>query len=106
MNLMNNWILSGRKIDILSSNADEMAIGAAMALKSNGIKIGKDILVGGTDGGPNGLQSIKSGLLSVTVFQDAKAQAYQAVDMAASVARGEKVQDEVMIPFRLVTPEN
>ncbi|WP_455818939.1 sugar ABC transporter substrate-binding protein [Pseudomonas cerasi] len=106
MNLMNNWILSGRKIDILSSNADEMAIGAAMALKSNNIKIGKDILVGGTDGGPNGLQAIKSGLLTVTVFQDAKAQAYQAVDMASGVAKGEKVPDEVMIPFQLVTPEN
>lgn len=106
MNLMNNWILSGDKIDILSANADEMAIGAAMAIKSNGIKIGKDILVGGTDGGPNGLQAIKTGLLTVTVFQDAKSQAYGAVDMAEKAAKGEKVQDIDFIPFQLVTPQN
>jgi ribose transport system substrate-binding protein/inositol transport system substrate-binding protein len=106
MNLMNNWILAGDKIDILSANADEMAIGAAMAIKSNGMKIGKDILVGGTDGGPNGLQSIKTGLLTVTVFQDAKSQAYGAVDMAAKAAKGEQMKDINFIPFQLVTPQN
>jgi ribose transport system substrate-binding protein/inositol transport system substrate-binding protein len=106
MNLMNNWILSGDKIDILSANADEMAIGAAMAIKSNGIKIGKDILVGGTDGGPNGLQAIKTGLLTVTVFQDAKSQAFGAVDMAEKAAKGEKLEDIKFIPFQLVTPQN
>lgn len=106
MNLMNNWILSGDKIDILSANADEMAIGAAMAIKSNGMKVGKDILVGGTDGGPNGLQSIKSGLLTVTVFQDAKSQAYGAVDMAEKTAKGEAPKDINFIPFKLVTPQN
>jgi len=106
MNLMNNWILTGQKIDILSANADEMAIGAAMAIKSNGLNIGKDILVGGTDGGPNGLQAIKSGMLTVTVFQDAKTQAFGAVDMAEKAAKGEKLQDINFIPFRLVTPQN
>ena len=106
MNLMNNWILTGQKIDILSANADEMAIGAAMAIKSNGLNIGKDILVGGTDGGPNGLQAIKSGMLTVTVFQDAKTQAFGAVDMAEKAAKGEKLQDINFIPFQLVTPQN
>ncbi|PRD16509.1 substrate-binding domain-containing protein [Pantoea coffeiphila] len=106
MNLMNNWLLAGDKIDILSANADEMAIGAAMAIKSNGLKPGKDILVGGTDGGPNGLQAIKTGLLSVTVFQDAKSQAYGAVDMAETAAKGGKVEDIKFIPFQQVTPQN
>ncbi|PGE69942.1 rhizopine-binding protein, partial [Bacillus toyonensis] len=31
IDLMNNWIVSGRKIDAVAANADEMAIGAAMA---------------------------------------------------------------------------
>ncbi|MBK0031367.1 substrate-binding domain-containing protein [Erwinia sp. S43] len=106
MNLMNNWLLAGDKIDILSANADEMAIGAAMAIKSNGLKPGKDILVGGTDGGPNGLQAIKTGLLTVTVFQDAKSQAYGAVDMAETAAKGGKVEDIKFIPFQQVTPQN
>ncbi|GLR09622.1 rhizopine-binding protein [Mixta theicola] len=106
MNLMNNWILAGDKIDILSANGDEMAIGAAMAIKSNGLKIGQDILVGGTDGGPNGLQAIKAGMMTDTVFQDAKSQAYGAVDMADKAAKGESVQAINFIPFQLVTPEN
>ncbi|QUG75323.1 substrate-binding domain-containing protein [Erwinia sp. E602] len=106
LNLMNNWILAGEKIDILSANADEMAIGAAMAIKSNGLKVGKDILVGGTDGGPNGLQAIKTGMLTVTVFQDAKSQAYGAVDMAEQAAKGKAIKDINFIPFQLVTPEN
>ncbi|HDT5989446.1 TPA: substrate-binding domain-containing protein [Raoultella planticola] len=106
MNLMNNWILTGEKIDILSANADEMAIGAAMAIKSNGMKVGKDILVGGTDGGNNGLQAMKTGMMTVTVFQDAKAQAFGAVDMAEKISKGEKVKDIEFIPFQLITPEN
>ncbi|GLR09621.1 rhizopine-binding protein [Mixta theicola] len=106
MNLMNNWILAGDKIDILSANSDEMAIGAAMAIKSNGMKVGKDVLVGGTDGGPNGLQAIKTGLMTATVFQDAKSQAYGAVDMAVKAAKGESVQAINFIPFQLITPEN
>jgi len=106
MNLMNNWILAGDKIDILSANADEMAIGAAMAIKSNGMQVGQDILVGGTDGGPNGLQAIKAGMLTVTVFQDAKSQAYGVVDMAEQAAKGEKIQDINFIPFQQVTPKN
>ncbi|NIY49881.1 substrate-binding domain-containing protein [Cedecea colo] len=106
MNLMNNWILAGDKIDILSANSDEMAIGAAMAIKSNGMKVGKDVLVGGTDGGPNGLQAIKTGMMTATVFQDAKSQGYGAVDMAVKAAKGESLQDVNFIPFQLITPKN
>ena len=83
-----------------------MAIGAAMAIKSNGMKVGKDILVGGTDGGNNGLQAMKTGMMTVTVFQDAKAQAFGAVDMAEKISKGEKVKDIEFIPFQLITPEN
>ncbi len=40
MDLMNNWIVSGKKIDAVAANADEMAIGAAMAIKQAGMQPG------------------------------------------------------------------
>jgi len=45
-------------------------------------------------------------MLTVTVFQDAKTQAFGAVDMAEKAAKGEKLQDINFIPFQLVTPQN
>ncbi|MFF7709566.1 substrate-binding domain-containing protein [Pseudomonas sp. NPDC007930] len=106
MDLMNNWLTSDKKINAVAANADEMAIGAAMAIKQSGLTPGKDILVGGSDGGPDGLAAIKSGLLAVTAFQDNKGQAEGAVDMAMKMAKKEKVEQEVTIPYRLITPDN
>ena len=45
IDLMSNWIVSGRKIDAVAANADEMAIGAAMAISQAGMQPGKDIPV-------------------------------------------------------------
>ena len=36
MDLMNNWLLAGTKIDAVAANNDEMAIGAIMALQQAG----------------------------------------------------------------------
>jgi len=49
---------------------------------------------------------MKTGMMTVTVFQDAKAQAFGAVDMAEKISKGEKVKDIEFIPFQLITPEN
>ncbi|CZT30138.1 hypothetical protein PCPL58_3682 [Pseudomonas cerasi] len=70
---MNIWIVSGKKIDAVAANADEMAIGAAMATTQAGLQPGKDILVGGSDGGPAGLEAVKRDHLAVTVYQDSRA---------------------------------
>jgi len=42
----------------------------------------------------------------VTVFQNARGQARGALDAAMKLARGEKVDSFVWIPFELVTREN
>jgi ABC-type sugar transport system substrate-binding protein len=49
---------------------------------------------------------MKAGDLDVTVFQDAAGQGGGAVKAAMSLAKGEKVESKVWIPFQLVTPEN
>lgn len=106
MDLMNNWIVSGQKIDAVAANADEMAIGAAMAIRQAGLQPGKDILVGGSDGGPAGLDAIKRDDLLVTVYQDNKAQANGSIDLALQMIRKQPYQTELTIPYQLITKAN
>ncbi|TIV57846.1 MAG: rhizopine-binding protein, partial [Mesorhizobium sp.] len=47
-----------------------------------------------------------AGDLDVTVFQDAAGQGAGALDAALKLAKGEKVEHKVYIPFQLVTPAN
>ncbi len=105
LDLMNNWLTAGTKIDAVAANNDEMAIGAIMAIQQAGIPTGK-LLVGGVDATPDALAEIGKGTLAVTVFQDARGQARGAVDAAVKLARGEKIPSFVWIPFELVTRDN
>jgi len=103
--LMTNWISAGLKPDAVVSNNDEMAIGAIQALKQAGVPMDK-ILVAGVDATQDALAAMKGGDLDVTVFQNAAAQGKGALDTALKIAKGEKVDTFVWIPFELVTPAN
>jgi inositol transport system substrate-binding protein len=105
LDLMNNWLTAGVKIDAVAANNDEMAIGAIMAIHQAGIKPGK-ILVGGVDATPDALAELAKGTLAVTVFQNARGQAHGALEAAVKLSRGETVDSFVWIPFELVTREN
>ncbi|MBB5223267.1 inositol transport system substrate-binding protein [Amaricoccus macauensis] len=103
--LMTNWLSAGVKFDAVVSNNDEMAIGAIQAMKSAGVDM-KDVVVGGVDATQDALAAMAAGDLDVTVFQDAAGQGKGALDAALSLAKGDKVDRKVFIPFQLVTPEN
>ncbi|MBC3956028.1 MULTISPECIES: sugar ABC transporter substrate-binding protein [Pseudomonas] len=106
MDLTNDWITQGRTFNAVMANNDEMAIGAAMALKQAGIKQGT-VFVAGVDGTPDGLNAVTRGDLTVSVYQDAKGQADGAIDAAVKMARKEKLETQaIVIPYRLITPEN
>ncbi|OAB54357.1 sugar ABC transporter substrate-binding protein [Pseudomonas thivervalensis] len=104
MTLVNDWLTQGREFNAVVSNNDEMAIGAAMALRQAGKKKGS-VLIAGVDGTPDGLNAIKKGQMAVSVFQDAKGQADGSIDTAVKMAKGEKMAS-VVVPYRLITPEN
>ncbi|WP_434705829.1 sugar ABC transporter substrate-binding protein [Pseudomonas sp. Z1-12] len=104
MTLVNDWLTQGREFNAVVSNNDEMAIGAAMALKQAGKEKGS-VLIAGVDGTPDGLNAIKKGQMAVSVFQDAKGQADGSIDTAVKMAKGEKMAS-VVVPYRLITPEN
>jgi inositol transport system substrate-binding protein len=105
MTLVNDWLTQGRKFDAVVSNNDEMAIGAAMALQQAGVDKGS-VLIAGVDGTPDGLNAIKKGNMTVSVFQDAKGQADGSIDTAVKMARNEPVEQAVWVPYRLITPQN
>ncbi len=104
MALMENWLQSGKDINVVASSNDEMAIGALIAIEAAG-KSGK-IIVGGIDATPEALDYLKSGKLAVTVFQDATAQGQSTIETAVKVARGENVEKIVIFPYELVAPED
>lgn len=105
MTLVNDWLTQGREFNAVVANNDEMAIGAAMALKTAGVKPGS-VLIGGVDGTPDGLNVITKGEMALSVFQDAKGQAIGSVEAAVKMARGEAVEQNVVVPFQLITPDN
>jgi inositol transport system substrate-binding protein len=105
IDLMNNWLVAGTKIDAVAANNDEMAIGAIIAIQQAG-KDPKKIVIGGVDATRDALGEMEKGNLAVTVFQDAKGQGKAVVDSAIKLIKGEKVDSRVYVPFVLVTKDN
>ncbi|WLH10492.1 sugar ABC transporter substrate-binding protein [Pseudomonas hefeiensis] len=105
MTLVNDWLTQGREFNAVVSNNDEMAIGAAMALKGAGKEKGS-VLIAGVDGTPDGLNAVKKGEMAVSVFQDAKGQADGSIDTAVKMVKKQPVEQAVWVPYRLITPEN
>jgi inositol transport system substrate-binding protein len=105
MSLVNDWLTQGRQFDAVVSNNDEMAIGAAMALKQAG-QAKDSVLIGGVDGTPDALRAVEKGELAVSVFQDAKGQGDASIASAVKMVKHEPVETAVWIPYRLVTPQN
>jgi len=104
LNLMENWLASGQKIDAVIAQNDEMALGAQKAIEAAGKQ--NDIAVIGIDAIPDALKAVGDGKMVGTVFQDAKQQGATAVDLAVQLVQGKQVNHDNYIPFQLVTKEN
>lgn len=105
MALMENWIQAhGGKIHAVFAQNDEMAMGALLALEQ--AKLKEKVIVVGVDAIADALQAVKAGRLDATVFQDAEGQGRGAVETAMKILRKEPYEQQVMIPFQLVTKEN
>lgn len=101
MKVTENWIQSKEPMDAILANNDEMAIGAAMALRDAGM----DVPVIGVDATPDALKLVKEGVMAATVFQNGYAQGYVGVETAVKAAKGEAFDAVIDIPYELVTPE-
>lgn len=103
--LMTNWLSTGKAFDAVIANNDEMAIGAIQAMKAANIDM-KKVIVGGVDATQDALAAMQAGDQDVTVFQNAAAQGSGSLDAATKLAKGEKVDQTIYVPFELVTPTN
>src|SRR5690554_94091 len=107
MSLMENWIQSyGNQIDAVFAQNDEMGMGALQALEQ--AKLKDQVVVVSIDAIGDALQAVKNGRLDATVYQNAKAQGKQAVQMALNFIEDPNTVEEntTFIPFQLVTKEN
>ncbi len=96
-------LAANKKINVIVSNNDEMAIGAVLASRKLGFK-DEDLLIVGLDATPDALEYLGKGL-DATVFQSAQGQGYTGAEMAYLAAKGEKIPAVKWVPFELVTPD-
>lgn len=103
--LVTKWLGAGDHIDAILCNNDEMAIGAINALKKAHIPAGK-VLVTGVDGTPDGLDAIRSGYLTLSLLQNAKAQGAQSLVDAKKFADHQYADFYDWVPYELILPSN
>ncbi|MET9632235.1 substrate-binding domain-containing protein [Lentzea sp. NPDC006480] len=82
---------------------DEMALGAIKAL---GARAGKDVMVVGFDGTPDGLKAIQDGTMVATIAQQPKLLGSKSVEQAVKAAKGEAVQQVVDVEVKVITKQN
>lgn len=92
MTLMENWLTARpNQINAVIGQNDDIGLGALEAIKGKGLSV-KSIPTSGIDGIRDGIQSVKQGELTISFFQDAKAQAQGALDLALRALEGEGYQ--------------
>ncbi|WJE17221.1 ribose ABC transporter substrate-binding protein RbsB [Halobacillus sp. ACCC02827] len=101
LDTMENLIQGNPDIKAVFAHNDEMALGAYQAIKSSG----RDVLVVGFDGNEDALSSIEQGNLSATVAQQPEEIGSLAVEAGLDVLQGEKVEEYIPVPLKLVTKD-
>jgi inositol transport system substrate-binding protein len=101
LELMENWLSTGKSLQAVIAQNDEMALGAQKAVEAAGKQ--QDILVIGIDAIPDAIRAVKEGKLCATVFQDARGQGALALELAVRLCEKKPVNHINYIPFKLVT---
>ncbi|MGE7906333.1 ribose ABC transporter substrate-binding protein RbsB [Peribacillus sp. NPDC094092] len=101
LNVMENILQGNKDIQAVFAHNDEMALGAIEAIKA----AGKDIIVVGFDGNDDALKAVESGELKATIAQQPALIGEEAVNAAEKILKGDKVDDTISVPLKLVTKE-
>ncbi|RZU24775.1 substrate-binding domain-containing protein [Streptomyces sp. BK239] len=103
LDVMSNLLQAHPDVQGVIAANDEMALGAIKAL---GAKAGTSVQVVGFDGTPDGLKAVEQGTLYASVAQQPSQLGRIAVDNALKALRGEKVEQTVKVPVKVVTKQN
>lgn len=102
LTVMENLLQAHKDIAGVFAQNDEMALGAAEALKSAGKS---DVIVVGFDGNEDGIKAVKSGGMAATVAQQPKEMGKLALKAAYDYFSGKKIEEKIDSPLELVTFE-
>ncbi|MCK1189244.1 substrate-binding domain-containing protein [Streptococcus uberis] len=102
LNTAQNMIQGHKDVQVIFAQNDEMALGAAQAVKSAGLK---DILIVGIDGQPDAHDAIKNGDITATIAQQPAKMGEIAMQAAIDHYQGKKVKKTTVSPIYLVTKE-
>ena len=99
LSLMENWLQTGKQIDAVVAQNDEMALGAIEAVKAKGLDP-KSIPTAGIDGVTDAVRAVQAGNM-VSVLQDAAAQAQGGLDvlMRSIVGASYKPQSDIWTKY-------
>jgi ABC-type sugar transport system substrate-binding protein len=106
--IMEDWLRkypSSDNIVGLVAHNDEMAIGAAQAIKEAGRRDDFKVILG-VDGTKPGLEAVKADEMTGTVLQRSAEQGEKAVEVVSDDLAGKPIEDRYDLPFVLVNKDN
>lgn len=103
MTVMEDWLQMYEQIDAIISHNDEMALGAAEAIKGSGRQ---GIITTGVDAIDDACKAIREGTLTMSIFQDGVSQGKKIYEVCKELQAGGELEDEYLIPYVVVTKEN
>lgn len=99
-----DWLVKYPEIDAIICENDDMAMGALEACEAANRK--DDIIIIGVDGNQDNIQAVLDGRLEASILQNGPEQGSTAIDICVKLAKGESVDKEYMIPFKLILKDN
>ena len=102
---MNKLLKNFRDFDVVFGNNDPSALGALASLDRYGMA-GKDILVYGVDGSPDGKKMIMDGKMAGTAAQYPIEMGRIAAQTAYDYLEGKKVESNILVKVSMFTKEN
>ncbi|MBA2795466.1 substrate-binding domain-containing protein [Streptococcus porcinus] len=103
LNTAQNMIQGHKDVQVIFAQNDEMALGAAQAVKSASLK---NVVIVGIDGQPDAHEAIKKGDLTATIAQQPAKMGEIAIQAAIDHYQGKKVEAKTVSPIYLVTKDN
>lgn len=105
MNIMQNMLASGQKIDVVHVGNEDMAMGVIQVLKDAG-KLNNPIKVVSNNGSPDGLEAIQKGDLAFTISTSPGVEGLVVFEALYRHLQGKPVPDKVMIPMTFIDKTN
>ncbi|MCR6493380.1 multiple monosaccharide ABC transporter substrate-binding protein [Cellulomonas sp. P24] len=91
-NRLNSYYTGGKKVDVVLSPNDSLALGIEQSLDSHGYKVGSDWpLVTGQDADQANVKNMLAGMQAMTVWKDTRTLGDQVAKMVDQIVKGEKV---------------